>query len=109
MRHVILTCKNHPNLRWSCKEIAFSDEYGYNGTRHIFFNGEPNGEGMYSDGSGLNCSSYFPERENPVVKECSCQVKDLIRAPEDKDVRRYGEPSEEQKSPEPKQPERRLC
>lgn len=93
MRHVILTCKNHPNLRWSCKEIAFDDVGGYNGSRNIFFNGEPDGTGMFSDGSGLSCSTFFPDRENPVVKECSCLANDLIRAPEDKDVRRYGEPA----------------
>jgi hypothetical protein len=83
MRHVILTCKHHPNLRWACKEIAFSDAHGYNGTRNIFFNGEPTGAGMYSDGSGLECSTYINGR---IIEECNCPASDLIRAPEDKDV-----------------------
>jgi len=86
MRHVILTCKHHPNLRWSCKEIAFSgDGLGYNGCRSIFFNGEPTGHGMFQDGSGLDCSTYFPDREgeNKLIRECTCSPRDLIRAPED--------------------------
>lgn len=88
MRHVVLTCKHHPNLRWSCKEIAFDDGYGYNGCRNIFFMGEPTGKGMHSDGSGLDCNTYFPERDNPIVKECDCSPSDLIRAPEDAMVKR---------------------
>jgi hypothetical protein len=86
MRHRILTCKNHPNLRWSCKEIAWSGFY--NGTRSIFFNGEPDGSGMYFDGSGLSCTTYFPDRPigDRIVRECSCDSADLILAPEDKDV-----------------------
>jgi len=83
MRHVILTCRNHPNLRWSCKECAFSDEGGYNGSRNIFFNGEPDGHGMFTDGLGLSCSEYFPDRADPIVRECKCSSRDLIRAPED--------------------------
>lgn len=79
MRHVILTCKNHPNLRWSCKEEAFSgDGYGYNGARRIFFNGQTPGR-RYGDASGFK----FNER----ACECSCDAKELIRAPEDKYVR----------------------
>lgn len=39
MRHVTLTCINHPELRWSCKEIAVNSIGQYNGMRHIFFNG----------------------------------------------------------------------
>ena len=33
-----LTCRNHPDLRWSCKEMAWG-EHGYNGIRHLFFFG----------------------------------------------------------------------
>lgn len=49
MAHVFLTCINHPNLRWMCKEIAWTvreDGSGYyNGMRNIFFLGElPEGE-----------------------------------------------------------------
>lgn len=86
MRHVILTCKNHPNLRWSCKEIAFTPGYGYNGIRNIFFNGTPSGEGMYSDKSGLHCS--FLDENGQVVQECTCPSRDLILAPEDDLVKR---------------------
>lgn len=39
--HVHLTCENHPDLEWSCKKIALSqDKDGklrYNGSRNIFF------------------------------------------------------------------------
>lgn len=83
MRHRILTCKNHPNLRWSTKDIAWSDTHGYNGSRNIFFLGEPSGKGMHSDKSGLDCSTYFPDRANPVVHECRCKADQLILAPED--------------------------
>ena len=85
MRHVILTCKNHPDLRWSTKEIAFSDEGGYNGMRTIFFNGRPTGEGLYHDGSGLHCSTFV---EGEIVEECNCHPRDLIRAPEDAESER---------------------
>jgi len=82
MRHVILTCKNHPNLRWSCKEIAVNKNGSYNGERNLFFNGTPSGKGMFSDGSGLDCTP-FDENGN-LIQECNCSAKDLIRAPEDK-------------------------
>ncbi len=81
MRHVILTCKNHPDLRWSCKEIAFTDEHGYDGSRNIYFCGVPTGKGMCSDRSGLDCSIITP---TGLVEECNCSPRELIRAPEDK-------------------------
>jgi hypothetical protein len=87
MIHRILTCRNHPELRWSCKDEAWSGFY--NGSRNIFFNGEPTGKGMYQDGSGLDCSQYFPMREDPIVKECSCPASDLILAPEDVEVKKH--------------------
>lgn len=71
MRHVTLTCKNHPNLRWSCKEIAFTEGYGYNGMRNIFFNGDLNGE-----------TGELTERFTWSM-ECACPASDLVRAPED--------------------------
>lgn len=80
MRHRILTCRNHLNLRWSCKDIAWFG--GYNGCRNIFFNGVPSGKGMYSDGSGLNCTHTDPET-GLYVPECKCPPNDLILAPED--------------------------
>jgi hypothetical protein len=61
MRHVSLTCINHPDLRWTCKAIAVSPygntEGAYNGVRHIFFNSR--------------------------AIECACPAKDLRIAPED--------------------------
>lgn len=82
MRHRILTCRNHPNLRWSCKDIAWSGFY--NGSRHIFFNGVPSGRGMYSDGSGLDTSHL--DADGRYVPECTCPASDLILAPEDAQV-----------------------
>jgi len=78
MRHRILTCKNHPNLRWSCKDIAWSD--GYNQCRSLTFDGTPSGKGMYGDGSGLDCVRV---KDGEIVQECNCAASDLILAPED--------------------------
>jgi len=61
MRHFVLTCKNHPNLRWSCKSIAYTPGYGYNGQRNLFFNGSI-------------------DKANP-EPECKCSTRDLILAP----------------------------
>ncbi len=83
MRHVILTCENHPELRWSTKEIAVTNGK-YNGCRNIFFNGIPSGKGMFFDGSGLNCTEL---KDGQIVRECSCPSSCLIIAPEDKDVK----------------------
>ena len=79
MRHVILTCKNHPDLRWSTKEIAVHNGK-YTGERHIFFMGTPSGQGMFSDGSGLDCETFH---DGHIVRECECPMSDLIIAPED--------------------------
>ena len=73
-------------MRWSCKEIAFDDENGYNHQRSIFFDGVPTGEGMYHDNSGLKCTQIIRDEKGEAVdavKECQCSSKDLIRAPED--------------------------
>lgn len=88
MRHAILTCKHHAHLRWSTKLCAVNADGSYNGARNIFFNGEPTGAGMYRDNSGLQCSTYFMDRENPIVSECSCPPSDLTWAPEDALVKR---------------------
>jgi hypothetical protein len=82
MIHRILTCKNHPDRRWSCKDIAVNLDGSYNGMRSLFYTGVPTGEGMYSDGSGLHCSVIHPETKQ-VVEECNCSTSDLILAPED--------------------------
>lgn len=90
MRHVILTCKNHPRLRWSCKECAVNQDGSYNGSRSIFFNGVPSGRGMYQDGSGLHCTKIVESRDAEgkitdmqLVEECTCGPGDLTFAPED--------------------------
>jgi hypothetical protein len=59
MQNIILTCRNHTNLRWQCKSIAVSGDGSYNGERNIFYNGAEDG-------------SY------PV--ECSCSPKLLTFA-----------------------------
>lgn len=63
MRHVMLTCRHHPNLRWMCKSIATSPQGGYNGMRHIFYQGDKS-------------RKDYPE-------ECLCPTSDLILAPEE--------------------------
>lgn len=87
MRHRIVTCKNHPDLRWFCKEIAWTEGRGYNHKRNLFFNGTPSGKGMYSDGSGLDCVKV---KGNVLVEECSCPVSALMLAPEDVLVKKGG-------------------
>lgn len=84
MRHRILTCRNHTDLRWSCKDVAWSGFY--NGCRNLRFNGIPSGRGMFSDGSGLSCTCVQNET---VVQECACPSSDLILAPEDALVKEY--------------------
>lgn len=94
MRHVILTCTNHPNLRWSTKRIAISDGK-YNGARNIFFKGVPSGKGMHEDGSGLDCTVLgYKDGQMVVIEECECPSSDLIIAPEDKLVKRYNSEDE---------------
>lgn len=58
MRHVTLTCVNHPMLRWSCKSIAVNNIGQYNGARNIF---------------------YLTDN----VSECTCPSSDLRFAPEE--------------------------
>jgi hypothetical protein len=89
MRHRILTCRNHPGLRWSCKDIAWTPAAGqvpghYNGCRNIQFRGMPSGEGMFSDGSGLDCT--MAHLDLTPVEECDCPSTDLVLAPEDASV-----------------------
>jgi hypothetical protein len=82
MRHVSITCKNHPDLRWSCKSIAWSN--GYNGSRRLFFNGVYKGR-LYADGSGTECDRF-------AKPECSCSADELTLAPEDAEIaKRFAE------------------
>jgi hypothetical protein len=37
---------------------------------------------MFHDLSGLHCSTFFPDRKEPIVTECSCPTSDLVEAPE---------------------------
>lgn len=78
MHMTILTCRNHPNLRWTCKEIAFQN--GYNGLRNLFYHGQATGE-LSSDG--------HPRCET--VAECSCSAKELMLAPEDANAKQLYE------------------
>jgi hypothetical protein len=88
--HRILTCKNHPNLRWACKDQAFNQTAnnglgGYTGERTLFYKGTPvyNPDGspkMYDDFSGLQCTEVV---DGKYLWECSCPPSDLILAPED--------------------------
>lgn len=72
MRHCTLTCLNHPDLRWSCKEIAVTKIGQYNGARNIFYLGTVQ-ETRLSDGS-------FDYKWQ--VPECKCSPADLRFAPE---------------------------
>ena len=89
MRHFYFTCKNHPTLRWECKDIAASQKedgsWYYNGARNIRFCGVYSGK-FHSDNSGLECSPYTEDFK--LVAECSCATSDLIRAPEDAELER---------------------
>src|SRR6185437_5265772 len=69
MRHLTLTCKNHPQLRWNCKSIAYTPGAGYNGCRNIFFNGRLTTAEEQAAGLGR--------------PECPCPPTDLVLAPED--------------------------
>lgn len=99
MRHAILTCKNHPTLRWSCKSIAMDENAKpgqparYDGSRSIFFMGTPTGKGMYADGSGLECSEVIwkdqaAREADHIIQECDCHADQLIIAEEDALVKR---------------------
>lgn len=82
MRHVILMCKNHPDLRWSCKEIAFTDKHGYNNSRNLFFIGKGPWK-FYEDFSGIEPIDFH----NKFAQECDCPPSFLIRAPEDSQIK----------------------
>jgi hypothetical protein len=79
VRHRILTCENHPDLRWSTKEIAWSEGVGYNGCRTLFFDGRSTGH-LLPGKSAVECEP---------AEECDCGLNSddfLILAPEDADV-----------------------
>lgn len=63
-----MTCKNHPDRIWSCKDIAVTNGR-YNGSRNIFYFGSAPFE-PFSDGSGVNALGTLPE--------CPCPGSDLV-------------------------------
>lgn len=78
MKHVALTCKNHTQLRWSCKSLAYTPGRGYNHQRHIFYLGTRlTDEQRKVMGLSENCKTALCE------PECVCPPTDLILAPED--------------------------
>lgn len=89
MRHVSLMCSNHPQLRWSTKEVAVAVDnqggYHYNGQRNLFFCGETTGT-LYGDGSGVDC--VMVREDGSWVEECNCPSSALVRAPEDVEIER---------------------
>lgn len=97
--HIALTCRNHPNLRWTTKNIGFI------GARSIFFAGSVEegkrrdgfnvadpfttikrwlDEGIIKDFEDLRATvqSYKEMMDEGVVYECVCPGSDLIPAPE---------------------------
>lgn len=87
MRHVTLTCINHPNLRWSCKEIAVNSIGQYNGARNIFFCGTV--EKKDADIAAIEkwaTNAIVGTRLTGIgtdVSECPCSPSDLRFAPEE--------------------------
>ncbi len=59
MKHISLTCRNHPQLRWRVKECAWTNGR-YNGSRNIHY-----------------CGKIGAVRSDPFVEECACDVSDL--------------------------------
>jgi hypothetical protein len=84
IRHINLTCKNHRELRWTCKEVAWTDGEGYNGSRNVFFEGHiydtlAYKEGTYADRVKAHMTKSVPE--------CNCPIKNWILAPEEEAFR----------------------
>lgn len=77
MRHVRLTCVNHPELRWQCKSIAVNSQGQYNGARNIFFLGQKVANSPYEH---FDCLEVI---EGKLIKECECSPNDLRFAPEE--------------------------
>ena len=61
MGHVILTCKHHTDLRWSCKDIAWKHAR-WNGERRLHY-----------------CGRVGDNTQRPLYPECACSVGDLVR------------------------------
>ena len=59
-QHILLRCRNHPNLRWQTKNIDFI------GARSLFFRGK------FEDGEIVSL---------PFSEECPCEIADLEIVP----------------------------
>jgi hypothetical protein len=70
MQMIEMTCENHPDLLWHCKEIAVSPSRRYNGARNIFFAGK-----VMPDGS----ISEFDRESHTFTRECACPGSALIK------------------------------
>lgn len=68
--HVMLTCENHPDLRWSCKWMAITDRR-YNGSRSLFFHGQV-ANGKFVPGSDDTGG------DGHYIHECDCPATALI-------------------------------
>jgi hypothetical protein len=87
MRHVRLTCLNHPNLRWQCKSIAVNSIGQYNGARNIFFLGSAE----KADKDIADIGDFFKNAKvgealttlGADCPECTCPPSDLRFAPEE--------------------------
>jgi hypothetical protein len=66
--HAVLTCKHHPQLRWSTKNIAPI------GARSIFFDGDVTSNGeryrYVPNGDGTERIEW--------IEECACPITDLV-------------------------------
>ena len=72
MRHILMTCENHRDLRWNCKSIAVTDSGRYNQSRNIFFRGRAMADGSIQEIVTLESG------ERMVIRECSCPGSALI-------------------------------
>ena len=68
---VTLTCEDHTDLFWMCKEQAVSESGRYNGARNIFFLGRVQPDGKLSE---------FNDETREMTRECPCHASKLIKA-----------------------------
>lgn len=75
----ILTCENHRDLFWMCKEQAVSEAGRYTGARNIFFIGRELQEGETPRYSGDKYTEWaLPRSDGRLLRECSCPGSALI-------------------------------
>ena len=68
MKHIEMTCLNHPNLRWFTKEIAVNKDGSYNGARNLHFKGR------------LEHGKYVIVQNDKPVQECTCSNDSYVIA-----------------------------